>query len=234
MRLVVFGANGRTGAQVVKQAIAQGHNVVAAVRRPDALDFTAPRLDVVRADARDIDSTMRAIAESDAVISVLGTTYTTKPITLFSEGIGNITKAMTTHGISRLACVSSVCVTGEPAPGETLLFRTVLLPLLLRAGRTAYHDLRRMEDIVRGSGLDWTIIRASGLFNSTRVTDYTVSPTSIPGRYTSRADLADALLRTITIQEYAGTTLDVITTEGTPSFRNKLRRNTSSRPATRG
>lgn len=224
MRIVVFGASGPTGLQVVRLGIGRGHEITAAVRRPDEFPLTATNLRVVRADATDIDSVERAVAGCDAVISVLGGTYTRKPVSIFSEGVGNIMKAMALHDVRRLVCVSSVCVAGTAAPGETFLFRTVLLPILLTLGRTAYADMGRMEVAVRESGLDWTIVRASGLFDGGEVTDYTLAPSSIPGRYTSRTDLADALLREATENRNLRTGVDVVTTRGTPRLTDSLRR----------
>ncbi|MFI9508113.1 NAD(P)-dependent oxidoreductase [Nocardia sp. NPDC052566] len=214
MKLVVFGANGRTGRHVVRQAIDRGHTVTAAIRRPDEFPFTAPGLRVVRADALDGETVTDAVTGHDAVISALGGTYTRKPVSVFSRGMGNITNAMTAQGIRRLVCVSSVCVAGKAAPGETAIFRLLLLPILLELGRTAYRDMHRMEDIARNSGLDWTIVRASGLVDGTRITDYTVAPSSIAGRYTSRADLADALLREATENRNVDACIDVVTTAG--------------------
>ncbi|MFC4376043.1 NAD(P)-dependent oxidoreductase [Nocardia halotolerans] len=230
MKIVVFGASGPTGLNVVRQAIGSGLEVTAAVRRPDDFPIADPLLRVVGADARDSDSVAAAVAGHDAVISVLGGSYTLKPVSIFTEGIGNIMGAMALHGVRRLVCVSSVCVAGTAAPGETLLFRTVLLPILLTLGRTAYADMGRMEAAVRNSGLDWTIVRASGLFDGTDITDYTLAPSSIPGRYTSRSDLADALLRVTTENCHVGASVDVVTTTGTPRLSDSFQRR---RPTTR-
>ncbi|MFI6169114.1 NAD(P)-dependent oxidoreductase [Nocardia sp. NPDC051052] len=224
MGFVVFGASGPTGLQVIQQAIDKGYEVTAAVRRPDEFPLTAPSLQVVRVDALDAESVENAVAGQDAVISILGGKYTMKPVSIFSEGLGNILPAMAAHNIERLVCVSSVCVPGKAAPGETFLFRAALLPILRTLGRTAYFDMGRMEEIVRNSGLDWTIVRASGLFDGTRVTDYTIAASSIPGRYTSRADLADALLREVTENRNVKATVDVVTTEGVPRLTDSFRR----------
>ncbi|NNH70807.1 NAD(P)H-binding protein [Nocardia uniformis] len=224
MKIAVFGANGPTGINVIRQAIGRGQQVTAAVRRPDDFPFTDPSLRVVRADARDTTSVTRAVTGHDALISVLGGTYTLKPVSIFTEGVGNIMGAMTVAGVKRLVCVSSVCVAGTAAPGETFVFRTLLLPILLTLGRTAYADMRRMEADVKNSDLDWTIVRASGLFDGTAITDYTMAPSSIPGRYTSRADLADALLREAIENTNVGGCVDVITTTGTPRLTDSFRR----------
>ncbi|MFC9897876.1 NAD(P)-dependent oxidoreductase [Nocardia sp. NPDC127579] len=224
MRIVVFGANGRTGLHVVRQALDRGHEVTAAVRRPDEFPCAAPRLRVVRADAYDGDSVADAVGGHDAVISALGGTYTRKPVSIFTEGIGNIMHAMCRHRVRRLVCVSSVCVAGTAAPGETLLFRRVLLPILLNLGRTAYADMRSMEHAVERSDLDWTIMRASGLFDSRRPTDYRVACSSIPGRYTARADLAGALVSAATGNAHLRARVDVVTTAGTPRLADSFRR----------
>jgi uncharacterized protein YbjT (DUF2867 family) len=76
-----------------------------------------------------------------------------------------------------------------------------------------------MESLVAVSGLDWTIVRPSGLFGAPAVSDYRVSATGhLSGRYTSRADLADFLLRLAGGREFVGETPEVRTTVGTPNF----------------
>ncbi|MFD4433816.1 NAD(P)-dependent oxidoreductase [Nocardia sp. NPDC058497] len=223
MKIVVFGASGPTGLNVVRQAIDRGQQVTAAVRRPGDFAIADPLLRVVRTDARDSDSVAQAIAGHDAVISVLGGSYTLEPVSIFTEGVGNIMRAMELHGVRRLVCVSSVCVAGTAAPGETFLFRAVLLPVMLTLGRTAYADMGRMEAAVRNSGLDSTIVRASGLFDGTTITDYTLAPSGVPGRYTSRVDLADALLDVTLENKFVGACVDVVTSAGTPRLTDTFR-----------
>ncbi|NTU78772.1 MAG: SDR family oxidoreductase [Chloroflexales bacterium] len=125
---------------------------------------------------------------------------------------------MLDHSLRRLVCVSSLGVSPEVPPSETFLFRTVIGPYLLRLGRTVYEDMRRMEAIVRQSGLDWTIIRPAGLFDSPVVTDYQVATRRMRGRFTSRTDLADALVRAAVDHRHVGSTIEIVTTAGTPSF----------------
>jgi hypothetical protein len=96
----------------------------------------------------------------------------------------------------------------------------VIGPVLLWLGRPLYEDARRMEDIVRAADLDWTIIRPSGLLDGTTVTDYrvAVAPQRLPGMFTSRADLADAVLREAVDDQHVRDCIEVITTQGTPSY----------------
>ncbi len=178
MDLAVFGANGPTGRLVVRQALAAGHHVAAVTRKPDAYPLRSPHLAVVAADVTDPDGVGRVLARAQAVISTFGVSYSRDAITVYSEGIANITRAMLAQGINRLVCVSSTTVATEDAPGESLFWRKVVSPFLRNiVGRTLYDDMQRMEAIVRGSGLDWTIVRPAGLFDAAEPTDdYEVAP----------------------------------------------------------
>ncbi|WP_188192096.1 NAD(P)-dependent oxidoreductase [Nonomuraea sp. SYSU D8015] len=217
MKLVIFGANGPTGRLATAQALAEGHTVTAVTRHPEAFPFDDPALHVAKADALDPEAVERATAGHDAVISTLGVPYGSEAPTTFSVSIKNITEVMTAHGIRRLVCVTSTGVPMKPPPGETLLYRKVIVPLLLRMGRPLYEDARRMEEIVARTGLDWTVIRPSGLFDGPAVTAYTVGPPQMVGRFTSRRDLADALIREAVDNRNVRSVVEVITTDGTPS-----------------
>src|ERR1700712_4203239 len=126
---------------------------------------------------------------------------------------------MTRRGVQRVVCVSSTTVATGDAPGESLIWRKVVGPFLRNnLGRTLYDDMQRMEDIVQGSGLDWTIVRPGGLFNMAEPTDdYEVGPPRLSGRVTSRAVLADALIREATGARHPRPILEVIARSATPS-----------------
>ncbi|MEU9482020.1 NAD(P)H-binding protein [Streptomyces sp. NPDC048191] len=225
MRLVVFGANGPTGRQVAEQATAAGHTVTAVTRHPDAFPLRRPGLRVEAADVLDAADVDGVVAGHDAVISTLGVPYGRAPVTVYSTGITHITRAMTGHGIRRLVCVTSTILFDVPAPGEGFVFRKVLEPFFARVvGRTVYDDMRRMEEIVRGSGHDWTVLRPAGLFDTGEVSDYRLATGRLPGRFTSRADLAHALLREAVTEGHARAFLDVRTTEGTPRLLDVIKK----------
>lgn len=218
MKLVIFGANGPTGRLVTTMALAAGHAVTAITRRPDSFPLHHAMLSIKGADVLDAAAVDRAVAGQEVVISALGVPYTKEPVAVYSQGTLNIVQAMMNHGLQRLVCVSSLGVSPEAPPGETFMFRKVIGPFLLRLGRTVYEDMRRMEAIVRTSGLEWTIIRPAGLFDSTMVTDYRIATHRMLGRFTSRIDLADALLREAVDNRHVGSVIEIVTTTGTPSF----------------
>jgi len=219
MHLAVFGANGPTGHQVVRQALAAGHQVSAVTRKPDEYPLRSPHLGVVTADVTDPDGVERVLSGPQAVISTFGVPYSRNKITVYSQGIVNITRAMTVHNLTRLVCVSSSTVATEEAPGESLFWRKAVSPLLRDViGRKLYDDMRRMEEIVQSSDLDWTIVRPAGLFDAAEPTDdYVVAPRRLTGRFTSRADLAQTLIREATQPQHSRSIIEVITRSGLPS-----------------
>ena len=220
MKIALFGANGGTGRVLATQALDAGHQVTAVTRHPETFGLAHERLRVVTGDAMDAASVSAAIAGQDAVLSTLGVPFGKDPITIYSVGASNIARGMTEHGVRRLALVSSSAVDVHPDPSESWLFEKVLQPYVVNGiGKTTYDDMRRMEAIVAASGLDWTIARPSGLFSGASVSNYRVSASEhLSGRYTSRADLADFLLRLATGTEFVRETPEVRTTEGTPNF----------------
>jgi len=226
MRIVIFGANGPTGRRATEQAVAQGHTVTAVTRRPEAFPLEGPLVRVVGADVEDPVAVAGAVAGQDAVVSTLGTPFGRKPVTVYSAGLTHITEAMAKHGVTRLACVTSTSVSGQESPGEGFFFRKALEPCIVRfVGRTVYEDMRRSEEIVRRSDCAWTIVRPAGLFDTAAVSDYRMAAgPRLPGRFTSRADLADALLRQVVEDRDVRAVVEVRTLEGVPSMLDIIRK----------
>lgn len=225
MRLVVFGANGATGRLLTRQTLAAGHQVVAVTRRPADFPITHERLSVVEADVHDAQAVDRAVEGADAVVSTLGVPYTRKPINVYSDGIRNIAAAMSRHEVKRLIVVSSSATEPHHHADGGFLMNRVLQPLITATiGKTTYSDMRRMEELVRGSDLEWTIMRPSGLFDGPGVTRYELHEDQAPGIFTSRADLAASLLEQATDVRFVRKAVAVTTPDGAPTLFQMLRR----------
>ena len=78
--------------------------------------------------------------------------------------------------------------------------------------------MRRLEAILSDSGLAWTIVRPSGLFEAPAVSAYRVAVNSVPYRFTARIDLADCLLRQALDDTYSRATIAVATPDAKPSM----------------
>ena len=162
MKLLIVGATGPTGRELVNQARAQGHEVTALVRNAAKAAF-APSVKVVVGDVLNAASLKAAVAGQDAVVSSLGSAASgpfNEP-TLLSEGTQNLVTTMRTAGVARLINITGIGA-GESKGHGPWFYNLLIQPLVLRG---TYHDKTRQEKIVRDSGLDWTLVRPAILTN---------------------------------------------------------------------
>jgi uncharacterized protein YbjT (DUF2867 family) len=155
MKVLVVGATGGTGRQIVSQARAKGHSVVALVRsRSKAGDLSGAEL--IEGDARDAQALARALQDCSGVISALGTPMSPfREVTLLSTATRALVDAMTRQKLRRLVCITGLGA-GDSRGHGGWFFDKIFLPLLLRK---VYQDKDRQEDMVRSSGLDWVLVR---------------------------------------------------------------------------
>jgi nucleoside-diphosphate-sugar epimerase len=225
MDIVVFGANGQTGRLLTRRALDKGHSVVAVTRHPDDFPIADPRLTVARADVREPSSLVDVVRDADAVVSTLGVPFSTRPIDTYSVGVRNIVDAMRSTGVRRLVVVSSTGAYHYPNRIDTPLSLRLFEPVITRTiGKTTYDDQRRMEDILRASGLDWTVVRPSGLFDLADPTNYVAGEVDPVGGFTARIDLADYMIALAGDPSAAGKTVVVSTTDNTPTVWQMIRR----------
>jgi uncharacterized protein YbjT (DUF2867 family) len=201
-RIMVFGATGKTGTQIVRQALEAGHNVTAFVRNPTRLAISDPKLRVVTGDVLDAASVERGFAGGcDAVISALGV-FHREPRTELSRGTANVICAMQQHGIRRLVVVSSLGA-GD-SKGQGSLLARVLQSFLLKH---VLADKDRQEAEIMASGLDWTILRPPQLTDEPGIRDDLVAWSGPPTRQkktwkVSRASVARAALQAVAGNQY--------------------------------
>lgn len=194
MRITVFGATGGTGKQLVRQAVDAGHHVTAVVRDPAGLTLRHEALEVRVADVTEPLALRPLLAGQEAAISALGA-RSNAGAGIASAAARALVGAARDCGVRRLLAVSAAPV-GPVPEGESLLVRGVVLPLVSRIFRPQYDDLAVMEDVIRGSDLDWTIVRPPRLLDRPLTGEYrTVIGGNVPKSHSvSRADLAHAVL----------------------------------------
>jgi nucleoside-diphosphate-sugar epimerase len=151
--------------------------------------------------------------------------FARKPISVYSDGIRNITAAMSRHGVKRVVAVSSSGTEPHHHADGGFVMNRILQPIVVATiGRTTYADMRIMERHLRDSDLLWTIVRPSGLFDAAAVSRYSLHEDQAPGIFTSRADLAAAILEQATDNRFVRRTVAVTTTEGVPTLWQMMRR----------
>jgi uncharacterized protein YbjT (DUF2867 family) len=154
LKVLVLGATGPTGRQLVAQALGQGHAVTAFVRRPQAVGPAQGRLRIAQGDTtRDAGALGEAIRGQDAVLSALGVGKTFSPGGLIQRSVTNIIAAMEREGVKRFLLLSALGV-GESRRDAPLLPRFMYATVL--AG--IFADKEAAEAALRASPLDWTIV----------------------------------------------------------------------------
>ncbi len=193
-RLLVIGATRHTGRYAAQQALAAGYAVTALARDRARIDLTHERLTVVQGDVMDPATLAPAMAGVDAVISTLGVAGRA-PTTLYSQGMRNIIAAMRDTGVRRLVAVSASPLHIDDS--DTLPSRLLLKPLLWALLRPVYADMAAMEEEIRNSGLDWTILRPPRLTDKPATGRYRLAfnRSVRRGNFICRADLAGAILK---------------------------------------
>jgi putative NADH-flavin reductase len=203
VRIVVFGSSGATGRQVVAQALTAGHEVTAFVR--DA-DKAPPARDGLRVAVGQVTSDQvavtAAVTGADAVVSALGAERSWQGLrspTVMAEAVPQVVRAMEEAGVGRLVWLSGLGVgdtLAEVPPLQRLGYRTVLSRI--------YADKAAGEQVLRRSGLDWTLVYPVTLTNGARTGRYRHGERlELRGLPTvSRADVAEFMLGRLTAGDY--------------------------------
>jgi uncharacterized protein YbjT (DUF2867 family) len=206
--VLVIGASRGIGLETVKRALAEGHRVRALARGAAGIAVDDPRLEKVAADALDRTAVSAALQGADAVIETLGapkdlaaTLWGTR---LFSSATRILVDAMKERGVRRLVAVTGLGA-GDSRGHGGFLYNTIAFPLVLER---IYNDKDVQEQMIRASGLEWTIVRP-GLLRGGKATGRARALTD-PKDWTTgsvtRADVAAFLVREAFERRYVGRT----------------------------
>lgn len=196
MNILIFGASGATGHELVGQALALGHQVTAFVRNPSKLKIAHQNLRIVQGDVVNSNLVEQAVKHQDAVLSALGAASPFKYDAAVVDGIENIITAMETAGISRFIYLSSSAL--KDCRNNAGFVIKYIVPKIL-ATEVAGHQLR--ENRIEQSRLQWTILRPPTLTNGKHKGGFRTGEDIFSKGFTvtiSRADVADCMLRQLT------------------------------------
>jgi putative NADH-flavin reductase len=222
MKLTIFAATGGIGRHLLDQAVAAGHDVTAVARSPRNLP-AGGRFRVVAADLANPDPAVlaSAVQGADAVLSGLGPRNPRADAGIASRGTRAIVAAMQATGVRRIVVVSAAPVGVVPSPGrpnppkhdpgDGFFMRHLGARFAGAMFRAHYADLALMEDILRDSGLDWTVSRPPKLTDKPLTGVYRVAfGRNIRGGFSiSRADVAHHMLRMLDEPETINQTVGV-------------------------
>ncbi len=201
MKLLILGATGGTGREIVRQALKKGNAVSAFVRDPERLKEHGDRITIVRGDILHSSELQKAMEGQDAILSAFGprTPLLKAEADLLQCFATALTGAMLHTQIRRVSVVSTA-----------FLFKDAFLPPAHLLGRLLFPDTvadaTRMEQIFAESGLDWTMVRPPKLTDKPATRKYRVQEGHLPlfGFTISRADVADFMLRSVEDTRHIG------------------------------
>ncbi len=205
MRILVFGASGGTGREIVRQALIRGDlEVTAFVRDPNALE-PASRLRIVEGDALDASAVATAMEHQHAVLSALGGRNSANA-DLLSRAIPHIIDAMVKEQVRRLVVLGAA---GAADMNEALRHQTVSAKVVYRTVAATVlsgpmHDHAAQERLVRACDLDYTIVHAARLRDDVHSGNYRIEEDGLPAGATtiSRADVAEFMLDQLDSDKY--------------------------------
>jgi putative NADH-flavin reductase len=201
MKIVVFGANGGVGQQLLAMALAQGHRVTAALRDPERLRYGHDRLQVCTADVHDAVAVRDALRGQDVALCALGGPRVGS--TLYARAASSIVSGMRMQRVRRIVFLSNFGVLGERGQGWLSVGLVAMAKVALR---DTLSDHAQALQILRESGLEWSAVRPMVLTDGAWTGQYRVSMDGLPpgGKSISRADVADLMLRCALTDDYLG------------------------------
>ncbi len=199
MNIIVFGASGSVGSEIVKQATEKGYHVTAFVRSPEKFPLPENQhLRIYKGDVLNLAGVKNALQNQDAAICALGDGKAGK---IRAAGTKNIVEAMEHTGIKRLICLSTIGA-GDSYESLNFMWKYIMFGLLLKR---VLPDHNLQEKYIRESTLDYTIVRPGALTNGPVTNAYKTGLTKDLKKLSlkiSRTDVADCMLRQLSGSGY--------------------------------
>lgn len=169
------------------------YDVTVLARTPEKITISHLRLRVVKGDVLVTESIKTATDGQDSICSCIGVPITFKQVDLFSTAARNILAAVKQNPGQKYIAVTGIGA-GDSKEHGGFLYDKIFNPLLLK---TIYADKDREEEIIKGSEVDWMIVRPAGLTNGHRSGKYHIlnDLKGVTAKRISRLDVADFILK---------------------------------------
>ncbi|MFP4089830.1 MAG: NAD(P)-dependent oxidoreductase [Cyclobacteriaceae bacterium] len=197
--IALFGASGKTGKEFLHKALDEGFHVKALVRTPSKIEKKSPQLTLIKGDVLNKEDVMKTVEGTDMVMSLFGHVKGS-PEWLQTHGTENIIEAMKIHGLTRIVSLSGG---GLPYKEDQPKFPDKMIRFIMKvAVPKVLNDAVRHAEVLKSSGLDWTIVRGPRLTEEPEKGEYRVGWVGVnASTKIGRADLADFLMKLVKEEE---------------------------------
>lgn len=196
MKILTLGATGRTGKLLVEEAVKQGYKINVLVRDENKLTINSASITVFEGTPANRQELTKAMPGCDAILSALNISRTSDfpwaPLRtakdFLSGSMKNIIEVADELKIKRVIVVTAWGTT-ETKKDIPWWFNWLIEHSNIGY---AYHDHELQEDLLKKSGLNYTIVRPAGLTNSikTKAVKVSIDNTPKPGLTIGRKDVA--------------------------------------------
>ncbi len=199
MKLIIFGATGTVGKELVKQALNKGYEVTVFIRNTDKMqNANNANLILYKGDVLNVGEVENVLKNQDVVLCALGDGKVGK---IRALGTKNIIEAMNKTGQKRLICQTTLGM-GESYGNLNFIWKHIMFGMLLKK---AFQDHQLQEKYILESNLDYTLVRPSALTDGGVTNDYKIGFDGNLKKLNlkiSRADVANFMLRQVSTNEY--------------------------------
>lgn len=205
MNLLILGATGRVGSEVLRHALRDGHQVTALVRNPDKLAVTdEDRVHAAVGNVLKEADVEAAVQGVDVVVSALST----DGADTLSQGMPLVIAAMKKAGVSRIVTVGTAGILQSRISPDLLRYQSSESKRTLTRAAEEHH---RAYTLLERSGLDWTIVCPTYLPDGERLGSYRIEAHYLPenGTQISVADTADFVYQQVFSREHLHTRVGI-------------------------
>lgn len=206
MKIIIFGATGTVGIEIVKKALKNGDEVTAFVRNPEKMqNINHHNFKIFKGNVLNVNDVENALQDQEAVLCALGDGKVGK---IRASGTKNIIDAMNKTGLKRLICQTTLGM-GESYGNLNFIWKHIMFGILLKK---AFQDHQIQEKHILNSRLDYTIIRPSALTDSEITNQYKIG---FDGKFKkltlkiARTEVADFMLQQLKTNEYLKNTVSI-------------------------
>ena len=164
MNVLLIGATGFSGKEVLRELLSKNHNVTVITRNKSSFESQQKQIKIIEGNVLDENLINEAVKNQDAVISCLGIggKGNAKPNSLVSDATRVLVNEMERSNVKRLICMSNVGA-GDSYSFQPWIFTKVVLPYFMKWLKAIIDDKNIMEPIIMSSKLDWTILRCPNI-----------------------------------------------------------------------